>query len=139
MEIESPTKSFTEITVRGYILDLYGQVSNAKFMELLEEARWNHFHGLFESGMFLELGLALLLVKANVNYKMPARLGDVMDIETYLARMGEKSFTLKQTIYMRNTSEAVLEAEMTYVVKDLEKERAIPLVGRMRDMIERRE
>ncbi|MEM6765927.1 MAG: thioesterase family protein [Bacteroidota bacterium] len=139
MEIESPTKSFTEITVRGYILDLYGQVSNAKFMELLEEARWNHFHGLFESGMFLELGLALVLVNANVNYRMPARLGDVMDIETHLARMGEKSFTLSQAISMRNTSEVVLEAEMTYVVKDLEKERAIPLVGRMRDMIERRE
>ncbi len=133
----STQKSVTEITVRGYILDFYGQVSNAKFMELLEEARWNHYHGLFESGMFIELGLALVLVNSNVDYRAPAKLGDVMDIETFLKKMGDKSITLQQTILMRNSGDIIIEAEMTYVVKDLEKGRAIPIVGRMRDMLMR--
>lgn len=131
----STQKSVTEITVRGYILDFYGQVSNSKFMELLEEARWNHYHGLFESGMFIELGLALVLVNSNIDYRLPAKLGDVMDIETSVGRVGDKSITLKQRILMRNSGDIILDADMTYVVKDLEKGRAIPLVGRMRDML----
>lgn len=135
----TPNKTITEITVRGYILDLYGQVSNSKFMELLEEARWNHYRGLFESGMFLDLGLALLLVHADVSYRAPARLGDILDIETYMKKMGNKSITLQQSIYMRSTQEVVLEAEMTYVLKDLKKEVSVPLVGRIRDMLIRTE
>ena len=132
-------KSVTEITVRGYILDLYGQVSNSKFMELLEEARWNHYKGLFESGMFLDLGLALVLVNANVDYKSAAKLGDILDIVTSIDRIGEKSIKLRQTVFMRATGEEVIDAKMTYVVKDLEKGSAIPLVGKMRDMLLRGE
>jgi thioesterase-3 len=104
-------------------------------MELLEEARWNHYQGLFESGVFLDLGLALVLVNAKIDYKLPAQLGDVLDVETYVKRIGEKSITLHQTIVLRKSGEIVVDALMTYVVKDLGKERAIPLVGRMRDML----
>ena len=30
----------TDITVRGYHLDLYRHVNNARYLEFLEEARW---------------------------------------------------------------------------------------------------
>ncbi|MEO1587358.1 MAG: thioesterase family protein, partial [Bacteroidota bacterium] len=83
--------SYTEITVRSWTLDLYGQVSNAKFLEFLEEARWNHFEGFFESGMFMDLGLAFVLVNVNLNYSAPANLGDLLDITTRITRIGEKS------------------------------------------------
>ena len=36
-------ESITAIKVRGYHADLYGHVNNARYLELLEEARWNHF------------------------------------------------------------------------------------------------
>ena len=127
-------KSYTEITVRSWTLDLYGQVSNAKFLEFLEEARWNHFQGFFESGMFMDLGLAFVLVNINLNYKGSARLGDILDIETYIQRIGEKSITLSQTIMMRSTKEVIMEGEVTFVVKDLEKGIATPITGRMKDM-----
>lgn len=128
-------KSVTEITVRGYILDLYGQVSNAKFMELLEEARWNHFHGLFESGMFLDMGLAMVLVNINVDYKRPAFLGEIFDIETVTKKVGNSSLTLQQTIILRKSGEIILDGELTYVLKDLKKGFAIPIVGKMREML----
>ncbi|XLM23374.1 thioesterase, partial [Chromobacterium piscinae] len=31
----------TRIKVRGYHLDLFGHVNNARYLEFLEEARWN--------------------------------------------------------------------------------------------------
>lgn len=129
-----PRVSNTEITVRSWTLDLYGQVSNAKFLEFLEEARWNHFQGFFESGMFMELGLAFVLVNINLNYEDAARLGDILDIKTYIKRLGEKSITLSQTIIMRSTQKVVMDGEVTFVVKDLEKGIATPITARMRDM-----
>ncbi|MEM7372020.1 MAG: thioesterase family protein [Bacteroidota bacterium] len=132
-----PRISNTEITVRSWTLDLYGQVSNAKFLEFLEEARWNHFQGFFESGMFMDLGLAFVLVNINLNYKGSARLGEILDIETYIKRLGEKSITLSQSIVMRSTQQVIMDGEVTFVVKDLEKGVATPITGRMRDMFQR--
>lgn len=135
MAIEVPKyKTFTEITVRSWTLDLYGQVSNAKFLEFLEEARWNHFKGFFESGMFMELGLAFMPVNVNLNYSKPARLGDILDIETVIDRIGEKSITLDQKITMRDTKESIVESEVTFVVKDMQKGVAVPVKGRLLDM-----
>jgi len=127
-------KSYTEITVRSWTLDLYGQVSNSKFLEFLEEARWNHFQGFFESGMFMDLGLAFVLVNVNLNYSGAARLGDILDIETGIKRFGDKSITLEHKITMRNNKKLILEGEVTFVVKDLEKGYAVPITGRMKDM-----
>ena len=127
-------KSYTEITVRSWTLDLYGQVSNSKFLEFLEEARWNHFQGFFESGMFMDLGLAFVLVNVNLNYSAAARLGDILDIETCIKRFGDKSITLEHKITMRNSQKLILEGEVTFVVKDLEKGYAVPITGRMKDM-----
>jgi thioesterase-3 len=31
------------MTVRGYHLDLFGHVNNARYLEFLEEARWDWF------------------------------------------------------------------------------------------------
>lgn len=131
--------SVTEITVRGYTLDMYQQVSHAKFMELLDEAKWNHYDGLFESGIFLDLELALVLVNVNIDYRRPAFLGEILDIHTSLKRIGSKSITLQQDIFLRSTGETILEGQVTYVVKDLKKGSAIPLVGKMREMLTRGE
>ena len=127
-------KSTTEITVRSWTLDLYGQVSNAKFLEFLEEARWNHFRGFFESGMFLDLGLAFVLVNVNLNYSNSARLGEVLDVETFINRIGTKSITLSHRIVRRQDQELILEGTVTFVVKDLEKGVAVPITQRIRDM-----
>lgn len=136
MEIETLAgrKSHTEITVRSWTLDLYGQVSNAKFLEFLEEARWNHFKGFFENGMFMDLGLAFVLVNVNIDYQAGAHLGEILDVETYISRIGSKSISLHHIITKQHNNKQVLSGTVTFVVKDLEKGVATPITGRMRDM-----
>ncbi len=139
MEPQIGRISTTEITVRSWTLDLYNQVSSYKFLEFLEEARWNHFQGFFESGMFMDLGLAFVLVNVNLNYRSAATLGDVLDIETQITRIGEKSITLSHLVTKRTNKEVVIDGEVTFVVKDLKKGVAVPITGRMRDMFLREE
>jgi len=133
-EVE-PKVSQIEITVRGYYLDLYGQVGNPRFMELLEEARWHHFSGLFESGVFLELDLSLVLVNINVNYRRPAYLGEVLVIGTAIKRMGNKSITLEQVVQLKTSGEPILDGELTYVLKDLKKNQSIHITGSIRQLL----
>ena len=33
-------ESTTEIVIRGYHVDIYGHVNNARYLEFLEEDRW---------------------------------------------------------------------------------------------------
>lgn len=116
------------------MLDLYGQVSHARFMEFLEEARWNHFEGFFESGMFIDLGLAFVLVNANINYRAASNLGDDLTVSTRISRIGTKSITLTHEVIRKSDQQHILDGEVTFVVKDLEKGVAVPITGRMKAM-----
>jgi thioesterase-3 len=124
-----------DIKVRSWTLDMYNQVSNAKFLEFLDEARFNHFQGFFDSGNMLSEGLALLLVNVNLDYRSGAHLGDTLEIETYVERIGEKSLTLRHTIFQKTSREVVVEGAMTFVIKNLKKGHAVPISGRLMNML----
>ncbi|MEO1449714.1 MAG: thioesterase family protein, partial [Bacteroidota bacterium] len=85
-------------------------------------------------GMFMDLGLAFVLVNVNIDYQAGAYLGEVLDVETYISRIGSKSITLHHSISKRDSGKQVLSGTVTFVVKDLEKGVAMAITGRMRDM-----
>ena len=61
----------TQIKVRGYHLDVYQHVNNARYLEFLEEARWD---GLENSPAFqwmMEKNIAFVVVNININYRRP--------------------------------------------------------------------
>lgn len=124
-----------EIAVRSWMLDMYNQVSNTKFLEFLEEARFQFFEGFFESGNVWGEGLALLLVNANLDYRSAAHLGDTLEVETAFCRLGEKSLTLEHKIRKKGQQEVVVEGQMTFVLKDLKKGVAVPIEGKLREML----
>ncbi len=59
----------TVIKVRGYHCDFYGHVNNARYLELMEEARWQYL----EAGMGLEYwsdrGLGFVVAGIEIKYK----------------------------------------------------------------------
>lgn len=128
-------KSHTHITIRGYMLDLHKQVSNAKFLEFLEEARWRHFEGAFETSMFLDLDLAFVVVNINIDYRGAATLGDILSIETSITRLGNKSISLSQSIHNQRNAKEIVLAKSTFVIKDLKKGIAVPISGPIRNLL----
>ena len=79
--------SSTEIKVRGYHLDVYQHVNNARYLEFLEEARWNHYQD-YPPSYFVDKGWGVIIVNININYKFPAVLGDTLDVQTSLIKIG---------------------------------------------------
>lgn len=65
----------TYIKVRGYHLDVYQHVNNARYLEFLEEARWEWLEDLDAFHWMTQNNIAFIVVNININYRKPAVLG----------------------------------------------------------------
>ena len=52
--------STIEIKVRGYHVDIYGHVNNARYVEFLEEARWAFAEDSLDLAQWQEQGIGFL-------------------------------------------------------------------------------
>ena len=100
----------TQIKVRGYHLDVYQHVNNARYLEFLEEARW---HGLENSDSFHWMtahNIAFVVVNININYRRPAVLSDLLTITSQLQQLNGKSGILSQVITLEPEGQVVADA-----------------------------
>ncbi len=125
----------TTIKVRGYHLDVYQHVNNARYLEFLEEARWALFEDSHLIEAFTRKGLGFAVVNINIGFRRAAVLGDVLNIDTAFAGFSEKSGKLIQTITLAGTDKVVAEAEITYVILDLQNNRALPFSDEVQDLL----
>lgn len=124
----------TEIPIRGYHLDFYQHVNNARYLEFLEEARWNYFSDTFDTALFEKNGLAFVIVNININYRMPAVLGDVVCIECSIKKVGSKSVTVYQKLTEKTSGKFIADADVTFVILDIKANKAIPVSDEIKEM-----
>lgn len=127
--------STTEIKVRGYHADLYGHVNNARYLELLEEARWNHFENKVDYALFQANGWAFVIVNVNINYRKPALPGNTLQIRTEYKSHGSRSMILHQTCFLNNTDAVAADADITFVVLDAKTGKVVVLEGALLEML----
>lgn len=127
-------KGCVSIKVRGYHLDFYGHVNNARYLEFLEEARWSYFEDEVDLTALRERGLVFVVVRIAIDFRRPVVLGDALEIETQLDRLSGKSGMFVQKI--RRGSELVAEAEVTFALIEEKQERAVPIEGDIRHAFE---
>jgi len=116
----------TEITIRGYHLDGYQHVNNARYLEFLEEDRWACMSD--EIDYFAEQKIAWVIANININYRLPALLGQHLFIETTISRIGNKSSIATQIIRCKETNNVIVDAEVTFVLFDTRSNKALPIV-----------
>lgn len=104
----------TTIKVRGYHLDLYGHVNNARYLEFLEEARWGMIEDAGGVEWFSQRRLALVVSRIDIRYKRAATMGDVLVIKSYLAQLNERDGLIKQQVLRQDNGKLVAEADVTF-------------------------
>lgn len=117
---------FSELKVRGFHLDLYGHVNNARYLEFLEAARWE----MLESGdlnWFMQQGYALVVSRIDIRYLRPAGMGDVLQIQTRMNRLMPRAGVIAQKIINKATGKRVAEAEVTFAVVHPDRSGALPI------------
>jgi thioesterase III len=124
----------TEIKIRGYHLDMFRHVNNARYLEFLEEGRWAFFDATPDFFYRLK-GATFFVVNININYRRPATLGDVLDIQTRLSKIGTTSGVLRQEVYNKKTGELTADADITFVITDAKTQKPLNLNDRLKDVI----
>lgn len=125
-----------DIKVRGYHLDVFGHVNNARYLEFLEEGRWAAVEKTLDLLALSHEGYAFTVVNININYRRPAVLNEILSVETELTRWGERSAVIHQVVKLKGTDIIVADADVTFVMYDTEKRSAALLEGRLRELLQ---
>ena len=107
---------FTEILTRGYHMDIYGHVNNARYLEFLEEDRWAQLEAYIDLDKWAAQGLVFMVVNINVNYRKAVGPGQQLQVVTNLERLGNRSGVLKQEIRYKASQEIAADALVTFVI-----------------------
>lgn len=124
-----------DLKVRGYHLDLFGHVNNARYLEFLEEARWAAFEKTVDLENMARKGLAFTVVNININYRRPAVMNDVLIVETEIDKFRRRSAVVRQEVKMKDSGDLVADAQVTFVIFDTEKQKTAVLEGALLNML----
>ncbi len=125
-----------EIKIRGYHLDLFGHVNNARYLEFLEEARWAAFEKTVDLEQMARRGWAFTVVNININYRRPALMNDVLRIETFIAEWRRRSALIRQEVRNTESGDIVADADVTFVIFDTGKQQTAVLEGELLEMLQ---
>jgi YbgC/YbaW family acyl-CoA thioester hydrolase len=96
---DAPASSASfRLTVRSHELDAYAHVNNAVYQQWFEEGR----EALLRAGgrdyewYPVNLGLSIVVVRTELDFRLGARRQDVIDVHTRLAKIGDRSVTFRQ-------------------------------------------
>tara|TARA_B100001029_G_C14792479_1_gene302597 strand:+ start:171 stop:581 length:411 start_codon:yes stop_codon:yes gene_type:complete len=117
--------SKTELRVRWSECDMQGIAFNAIYMIWSEIAFQEHFRSLNLN--IYELGkeniFDSVIVHSNIDYKLPARLDETLDIYSKVKKIGTSSFIMEFKI-INQKKELLTYIENTYVSYDRIKEKS---------------
>jgi len=124
----------TTLKVRGFHIDVYRHVNNARYLEFLETARWEWLDNKEGFQWMAKNNIAFIVVNININYRKPAVLGDVLLIDSQLEQLNGRSGVIKQVISCQG--ETVSDALLTFVCIDLQTQKALPLDGELLEKLQ---
>lgn len=112
--MSSQGKPFTySILIREHHLDTFGHVNNAKYLELLEEARWQWItEGGYDLHEILKTGLGPVILEIHLKFHKEIRLRQEIQIITQALSYEGKIGKLKQIIQSPDGASVFCEATM---------------------------
>jgi acyl-CoA thioester hydrolase len=101
--------------------DAAGIVYHAAYLEFAERARTEMLRclGLDHAGLCARFGLTFAVRRCVIDYRAPARLDDLLEVETRLLRLGGASLELAQRALCAGRLLAGLELRLALLDKDL--------------------
>ena len=114
----------TKIKVRVYHLDLYGHVNHARYLEMMEDARWQFVEDMMKLEQWETMKIDFVVVNINLDFKHPALLHDVLSIESKIESIGNKSMIVNQVFTNKITGKTIANGNVTLVLWDKESQRA---------------
>jgi thioesterase-3 len=124
-----------EIKVRGFHIDIFSHVNNARYLEFMEEARWVVIDKYIDLKRMQAKGILFVVVNININYRRPASMGDILELYLGLTKIGGKSAVFYQEIRLKGTDTVVADAQVTFVFTDKNTGKAVKIDDEIKRLI----
>ena len=124
-----------EIKVRGFHIDIFSHVNNARYLEFMEEARWVVIDKYIDLKRMQAKGIIFVVVNININYRRPASVGDILELYLNLTKIGGKSAVFYQEIRLKGTDTVVADAQVTFVFADKNTGKAVKIDDEIKRLI----
>jgi len=100
--------------IRFSDIDSYGIVHNANYLIYFEQSRIQLFNKISEGWDWKKHGV--LVARQEVDYKHPVKLKDILEIEIWIEKLGEKSITVAYNAHIIKTETKILAASSRTVI-----------------------
>lgn len=124
-----------EIKVRGFHIDIFSHVNNARYLEFMEEARWVVIDKYIDIKKMQAKGIIFVVVNININYRKTASMGDILELYLGLTKIGGKSAAFYQEIRFKGTDTVVADAQVTFVFADKNTGKAVKIDDEIKRLI----
>ncbi len=124
-----------EIKIRGFHIDIFSHVNNARYLEFMEEARWVVIDKYIDLKRMQAKGIIFVVVNININYRRPASMGDILELYLGLTKIGGKSAVFYQEIRLKGTDTVVADAQVTFVFADKNTGKAVKIDDEIKRLI----
>jgi thioesterase III len=125
-----------DIKVRGYHLDVFGHVNNARYLEFLEEARWAMFEKTTDLQNIALKGYAFTVVNINISYRRPALMNEILTVGSQITQIGQRSALIHQVVKLKGTETVVADADVTFVMFETQAQKSAKLEGELLALIQ---
>lgn len=128
-----------DIKVRGYHLDIYHHVNNGRYLEFLEEGRWDYFERYRFFDLFESRDLAFVVANINISYRRPAYAGETIRVLTRMDSIGNKSARAVQEVRLLvdgQPADLIVDAVVTFCLMDSNSQKSVVIEGHLRDALQ---
>lgn len=103
--------------------DAGGIVYYANYLKFMERARteWLRAVGVEQEPLRLEQGLMFVVVQADVNFRKPARYGDMLQVGCTLKERSRATLTFEQRVLRADTQELLVDGTVRIACLDAAK------------------
>jgi acyl-CoA thioester hydrolase len=124
------------LDVRFRDCDPMGHVNNAVYLTYLEQARFAHWRALwgFDFEHLPDGTPGVILARAEIDYRRPAKYGDVLEVRVGLERIGRTSFAYAYEI-VDEEGQIVAHARSVQVMYDYAVGKPVPVSDEIRQKL----
>lgn len=122
--------------IRTFHTDAFGHVNNARYLEILEEARWQYAEeiGLIELLRASELGF--IIMDLRIQFRRPVTEGDSICVQTQLITLGTASGEVLQTVNQSHEKNVATRCLSHFILIERDSGRSVPIDGRIRELLD---
>jgi thioesterase-3 len=121
--------------IRTFHADSFGHVNNARYLELLEEARWQfaEHYGLID--LLDEENLGFIIMEMNLRFRLPVVEGDTIQVFTSLITLGTAIGEVEQLIKKKGVGKVAAKSLFHFVLIDRNSGASVPIAGKIRSLL----